>query len=155
MHLEGLPRRDLFRAARAQLEAVCGERTLAGDLGMLADRDPGDGATVDVILRPGTTFWVQDGDCMHALNLGVNGVGRLHDNDVVIRDECVSRRHCAIVVHRDGTCQIHDVASKNGTILNGKRINGTTGLRDGDSIDLCSRKLVFRACQPSTTAASA
>jgi hypothetical protein len=143
LHLEGLPRREDFRVARARLEASCGMQTLAGDFDMLSERDPGDGATVAFDPNKACRFFVQDGEKLHPLQLGVNSVGRLPDNTVVIRDECVSRRHCAIVVHRNGTCELHDVASKNGTVLNGSRIHGPTRLRPGDKIALCARNIVF------------
>jgi hypothetical protein len=144
LHLEGLPRRDDFRVARARLEASCGTHTLAGDaFELLSDRDAGDGPTVAFDPNTGSRFFVQDGDRLHPLQVGVNSVGRLPDNSVVIRDECVSRRHCAIVVHRNGSCELHDVASKNGTLLNGTRIHGPTRLRPGDKIALCSRNIVF------------
>ena len=54
------------------------------------------------------------------------------DNDVVVADPSVSRRHCAVVVHTGQTCEIHDTASKNGTYLNGRRIDGPTRLAGGD-----------------------
>lgn len=144
LHLEGLPRRDEFRAARARLEASCGQQTLAGgEFDMLSDREPGDGPTLAFQTGVGKRYFIQDGEKIHPLQVGVNSVGRLPDNTVVIRDECVSRRHCAIVVHRDGHCELHDVASKNGTVLNGSKIHGPTRLRPGDKIALCSRNIVF------------
>ena len=119
-----------------------------GDVGeLLAPGDPGDGGTVTISpdqLKAGT-YWLQDGDHVHALALGVNSVGRLPDNSVVLRDEHVSRRHCAIVVHRDGRCEVHDVASKNGTLVNGRKIATATALRPGDVLLLCTRKLTFLA----------
>lgn len=145
VHLEGLPRRDAFRVARDQLQVGCGAYTLAGDLAMLGEGDSPrdlDGQTATMVM-PNGTFWVQDGENLHPLNTGVNSVGRLPDNSVVIRDECVSRRHCAIVIHRNGNCEIHDVASKNGTVVNGHKISGPTRLKPGDRITLCSRQLVF------------
>jgi pSer/pThr/pTyr-binding forkhead associated (FHA) protein len=145
VHLDGLPRRELFRAARARLEADCGAQTLAGDLALLDEGDPGDGPTITAGFPSDASFWVQDGEQLYQLSIGVNTIGRLPDNTLVIRDECVSRRHCAIVVHHDGSCDVHDVASKNGTILNGKKISGPMRLRSGDHIGLCSRKLVFLA----------
>ena len=145
VHLEGLPRRDAFRAARERLQDGCGMQTLAGDLAFL-DASPSprdlDGQTATLIV-PSGMFWVQDGESLHPLIAGVNSVGRLPDNSVVIRDECVSRRHCAIVIHRNGNCEIHDVASKNGTLVNGHKINGPTRLKPGDRITLCNRQLVF------------
>ena len=65
------------------------------------------------------------------------------DNDVVIRDECVSRRHCAVLVHTDLRCEIVEMASKNGTVVNGKKIDGITKLQSGDQIVLCNRRLTF------------
>ena len=145
VHLEGLPRRDAFRAARERLRDGCGMLTLAGDLAFLDElpspRDL-DGQTATLVV-PSGMFWVQDGESLHPLTAGVNSVGRLPDNSVVIRDECVSRRHCAIVIHRNGSCEIHDVASKNGTLVNGHKISGPTRLKPGDRITLCNRQLVF------------
>ena len=143
LHLEGLPRREQFRAARAVLEGSCSQHTLAGDMAVLSESDAGDGATMVFDPRGPRRFFVQDGEKLHPLTVGVNSVGRLPDNSVVIRDECVSRRHCAIIVHRNGHCELHDVASKNGTVLNGSRINSPTRLRPGDKIALCSRNITF------------
>jgi pSer/pThr/pTyr-binding forkhead associated (FHA) protein len=38
---------------------------------------------------------------------------------------------------------VHDVASKNGTFLNGSKLPGPMPLKSGDEIRLCDRKLVF------------
>jgi hypothetical protein len=143
LHLEGLPRREDFRAARARLEASCGLRTLSGDLSDPSPIDPGDGATAVFDIALGQRYFVQDGEKLHPLLIGVNSIGRLPDNHVVIRDEHVSRRHCAVIIHRSGRCEVHDVASKNGTVLNGHKIAGPTNLKPGDQLLLCNRRLVF------------
>jgi hypothetical protein len=145
LHLEGLPRRELFRNARTALQAACGSMTLAGDLRAIEPEEPPGGDTVSAPLGAASRFFIRDGDDLHALTLGVNSVGRLPDNGVVLKDEHVSRKHCAIVIHTDGKCELHDMASKNGTVLNGKKINGPTKLRPGDQITLCTRKLTFVA----------
>ena len=147
LHLEGLPRQIEFRAARQKMELGCGQLTLGGDLGWITD-DGSTGGETRLGPNLARTFWVQDGELLHTLSVGVNSVGRLPDNSVVLRDECVSRRHCAIVVHRDGTCELHDIASKNGTILNGARIQGPMKLRPGDKIALCAKQLVFLVRDP-------
>ena len=163
LHLEGQPRRDLFRAARQALQAACGSQTLAGDLRMLADEEQLHASTIAV--PPGGmpasplgrfTFYLKDGGNVYPLHAGLNSVGRLPDNDVVIRDECVSRRHCAVVIHHDLRCELHDVASKNGTLLNGKKIPGPTKLQSGDQITLCGRRLTFHIAElPAEPAAAA
>lgn len=150
LHLEGQPRRDNFRSARERLQAACGSQTLAGDLRLLDEADLGastvaapPGGIVSNPLLGRFTFYLKDGVNVYPLHVGMNSIGRLPDNDVVIRDECVSRRHCAVVVHSDLRCELHDVASKNGTLLNGKKIPQPTRLQSGDQITLCNRRLTF------------
>jgi len=162
LHLEGQPRRDQFRAARQAIQAACGSQTLAGDLKMIAPDECLDASTVAAPPGgpiPGAagkfTFYLKDGGNVYPLHLGLNSVGRLPDNDVVIRDECVSRRHCAVVVHHDLRCELHDVASKNGTLLNGKKIPGPTKLQSGDQITLCGRRLTFHIAELSAEPAAA
>ena len=48
-------------------------------------------------------------------------VGRDPGNDIILRDPKVSRHHSEIVFER-GFFVIHDLASANGTFVNGKRI---------------------------------
>ena len=151
LHLEGQPRRDQFRAARQVIQSACGSHTMAGDLRLLAAEDPLNAATA----APGGngkvpsrfTYYLKDGNDVFPLRMGLNSVGRLPDNDVVIRDECVSRRHCAVLVHTDMRCELHDVASKNGTLLNGKKIGSPTRLQSGDQILLCNRRLTFHVIE--------
>src|SRR5262249_34520277 len=89
------------------------------------------------------TFFLKDGSDVYPLHVGLNSVGRLPHNAVVIRDEGGSRPHCAVPGHSDLRCEIPHVASKNGTLLNGKKIAGPTRLQSGDQIVLCNRKLTF------------
>ena len=148
IHLEGTPRRRDYRAARDRLHGACGDFTLAGHpddlpLGHVA-LEPG---AVTLIGPPATHFayFLSDGSKEHPLNVGINTVGRLSTNTVAIPDEHVSRRHCAIVIHQDGRIELHDVASKNGTLLNGQRIPAPSPLRAGDVITLCTRRITFVA----------
>jgi pSer/pThr/pTyr-binding forkhead associated (FHA) protein len=151
--LEGLPRRDTFRSAREKLQAACGTQTVAGDVRILSDEDleaptiDANPASLGASLASHFTFYLKDGNNVYPLHVGMNSVGRLPDNDVVVRDECVSRRHCAVVIHSDLRCELHDVASKNGTILNGKRIPEPTKLQSGDQITLCNRRLTFHIAE--------
>lgn len=146
IHLMDNPRRELFRQARMQLEGACGLPTLVGGVATAPANVELDAVTQTMApMAPGGPchFQIKDGDQLHSLTVGVNTVGRLADNSVVIRDEHVSRRHCAVVVHTNGQCEVHDIASKNGTLLNGKKIAGPTRLRPGDQITLCTKKLMF------------
>ncbi len=162
IHLEGQPRRDQFRAARDVLRGACGLGTLAGDARLLGPDDRLDGATLDAppdhfphLGGLPLTAYLKDGANVYPLHLGMNSVGRLPDNDVVIRDDCVSRRHCAVVVHSDFRCELHDVASKNGTLLNGAKLSGPTRLQSGDQLLLCTRKLTFVVAESAAKPAAA
>jgi pSer/pThr/pTyr-binding forkhead associated (FHA) protein len=77
------------------------------------------------------------------LKIGLNTMGRSADNDVIVEDLYVSRRHCGILMHHDHRCIIQDTASKNGTYVNGAKIAGPTQLKPGDKIRICNREYVY------------
>jgi hypothetical protein len=160
IHLDAQPRREDYRRARERLFGACGSHTIAIDLERLAeDPHPHPHTIIESPDNIPTTvkFWLIDKDTVLPLRPGVNSIGRMPDNDVVIADGSVSRRHCAIVVHQSRGCEIHDTASKNGTFLNGKKIVGPTRLVPGDEIRLCDHTIVFQGGDviPSPLAASA
>lgn len=73
-------------------------------------------------------------------------VGRGIDNDVVLTDIAVSRKHLSI--EHDGTrYKIVDAGSGNGTLVNDEVQTGTRPLRHGDRIEIGNT--VFRFEQPS------
>ena len=59
-------------------------------------------------------------------------IGRVSDVDVLMLDEKVSRKHAKISTH-GGKVVIEDLASRNGTFVNGARIRNTE-LKEGDQI---------------------
>jgi pSer/pThr/pTyr-binding forkhead associated (FHA) protein len=140
--LETHPRRADYRRAREELLAACGQQTLALDQAHADEFEA---------LRTGQTegaassgrFCLIDQDGLHNLKVGLNTIGRLPDNDIPVADGSVSRRHCAIVVHASHVCEVYDTASKNGTFVNGERINGLKALKSGDKIRVCDRQFVF------------
>lgn len=71
-------------------------------------------------------------------------IGRNSDNDVVIADNVVSRRHCQIQRTPNGW-MITDLGSANGTYVNGQRITTPTLLRPGDSIRIGQTNLQVEA----------
>ena len=60
-------------------------------------------------------------------------IGREPECDIVIPDRQVTRRH-AQLVRTGGTFTIEDLGSKNGTWLNGNRVEGMREISDGDEI---------------------
>jgi hypothetical protein len=144
IHLEST-RRQEFRSARDALLGERGDRTLMGEKQAFASGPPSCTAAEKPAAAVDAKFILMDKDLVFPLKIGLNTVGRMPDNDVVIDDGYVSRRHCAVLVHSDDRCELHDVASKNGTFLNGRKIEGPTPLKSGDEIRMCTKTLVYIA----------
>ncbi len=62
-------------------------------------------------------------------------IGRGNDCDLVLPERQVSRHHVRIT-HEGDRYILHDLGSKNGTHINGQRIEGSVPLRDGDQIQI-------------------
>lgn len=90
------------------------------------------------------------------LNRNRSMIGRGIDNDIVLMDIAVSRKHFRVDRHADGF-RLVDLGSGNGTALNGKRVTEVE-LFDGDRIDVGNSTLEFvsvgRARARAATAAS-
>jgi hypothetical protein len=145
VHLE-FPRREDFRRAREQLVGSRGDLTLAAEKALPAFA----GGSRTFMERDQTSMdhWLVDQGSTYPLKVGVNTIGRLPDNDVVINGPYVSRRHCAILVHAGDGCELYDIASKNGTFINGAKLGGPTHLANGDEIRMCDRLFVFMSKRP-------
>ena len=145
----GLTRREQYRHARSELMGARGLLTLAAErvedwVGESADWPsllpirpsqlfPG----MRLILiepRSGSTYY---------LRTGFNTIGRFPENDIVFEEIEVSRRHCVILVHVRGNCELHDTASMNGTFVNGERVRLPVPLASGDQIRICNHVLLL------------
>jgi len=62
-------------------------------------------------------------------------LGRQKDNDLVLLDNRISRRHAQIVQGPDGY-RVEDLGSRHGTLVNGQAIDGPYLLKGGDQITL-------------------
>ncbi|WP_372241107.1 FHA domain-containing protein [Corallococcus terminator] len=69
-------------------------------------------------------------------------IGRTSENDLVLHDHGVSRRHARITA-KDGQYFAEDVGSANGTQLNGQPLGGQKQLRDGDRITVGPVEFTF------------
>ncbi|MFE2363619.1 FHA domain-containing protein [Streptomyces virginiae] len=63
-------------------------------------------------------------------------IGRATDNDLVIDELDVSRRHAELRALADGTYEIADLGSHNGTYLNGAPVTGAVPLAEGDIVGI-------------------
>jgi ABC transport system ATP-binding/permease protein len=68
---------------------------------------------------------------------------------ISLRDPEVSRHH-ARIESRDGIAYVTDLDSRNGTFLNGQRVDEPTEVRAGDAIDVGTTRLMIRSVQPWT-----
>ncbi|MDR1217352.1 MAG: type VII secretion protein EssC, partial [Oscillospiraceae bacterium] len=70
-------------------------------------------------------------------------IGREPGNNIRLNTQgLVSGRHAAVDVGADGRCTVHD-SSRNGTFVNGRRIDGSRELVFGDVVGVFGLKLVF------------
>lgn len=69
-------------------------------------------------------------------------VGRAAENDVVVDDRRISRRH-AQLVQANGSWMVRDLGSTNGTAVNGKLVK-QAALQDGDRLSLGGFEVVFQ-----------
>ncbi|MFB7964100.1 FHA domain-containing protein [Streptomyces sp. NPDC056019] len=71
------------------------------------------------VVRPAATGTFRQPTSVRPLPAHTVRIGRAPDNDVVVSDLVVSRRHAELRAQPDGTYRIHDLGSHNGTFLNG------------------------------------
>jgi adenylate cyclase len=82
-------------------------------------------------------------------------LGRGPDNDLVLPFSWVSRKHAMIQVETNGTCNLIDLGSSNGTFLNGRRVYAPAPLRTGDRLEIGKTKLEFEQAGVARVAAPA
>jgi DNA-binding winged helix-turn-helix (wHTH) protein len=78
-----------------------------------------------------------------ALRDGENVLGREESAAIWIDDSSVSRRHARVVIGESGAV-VEDLGSKNGTLVNGRRLKKKELLSDGDAIVVGPAKLTLR-----------
>jgi len=69
-------------------------------------------------------------------------IGRSSKNDIVIKDNFVSKNH-ARIFESEGSYFIEDLSSANGTYLNGQELTNIVELRDGDNIGVGFIQFIF------------
>lgn len=144
LHLEPIRRQD-YRRARQRLLEARGCHTLLAE-NRREDEPVEIGHTLinkQLAAPKGLDCWLADRDFVYPLKTGLNTVGRSSDNDVVLDDPYSSRRHCALLVHAGGSCEVHDTASKNGTYVNGVRIATPVRLKPGDQVRISNQTFTF------------
>jgi hypothetical protein len=114
-----------------------------------ATSDVAEGAmTVETSIRPGAlepwgSLIETRGPRRLQLTKNRSLVGRSRRADVMLGDETVSRTH-SLLWHDAGGTWIQDLASSNGTTVNGRAVAETVELRDGDTIGFGTVRFSFR-----------
>jgi pSer/pThr/pTyr-binding forkhead associated (FHA) protein len=76
------------------------------------------------------------------LNRGVTTIGRAQENDIVINNLALSRRHAQVEL-RAGRFEVSDLNSQNGVFVNQERLRGPRALSKGDRVVLGTYTFVF------------
>jgi pSer/pThr/pTyr-binding forkhead associated (FHA) protein len=86
----------------------------------------------------------------YPLYAGVNSLGRRSSNHIVLADAFASGKHAEITVNEDGTAQLVDVGSTNGSFIAGERLaaNAPVALTEGLSVTLGKTALTYRSAAP-------
>jgi pSer/pThr/pTyr-binding forkhead associated (FHA) protein len=82
-----------------------------------------------------------------------NVMGRHPSCQIVLDNAAVSRNH-AQILESHGTYYLEDLRSRNGTLLNGKKIQGRTEMNDRDEIRVCEVVLRFYQGMPDDSEAT-
>lgn len=72
---------------------------------------------------------------------GVRTIGRSTGADFIVDAPLVSRVHCRVTVLADGSLELRDLESTNGTFINGQRVE-TARVKSGDRIGVGRIELV-------------
>ncbi|MEB3337664.1 MAG: adenylate/guanylate cyclase domain-containing protein [Leptolyngbyaceae bacterium] len=69
--------------------------------------------------------------------------GRSDDNNFVLPDRWISRNHAMLQFMENGEFYLIDLGSRNGTFVNGRRVNIPVKLQSGDSLTLGQTEMEF------------
>ncbi len=100
-------------------------------------------ASFELVVESGT----QSGQ-RFALNRPLISIGRASDNDIVLQDPMVSKKHARVILQGNNYL-VEDLASSNGTIVNGQKVSSQI-LNEGDRLYLGETNLTFKAAAPAT-----
>jgi pSer/pThr/pTyr-binding forkhead associated (FHA) protein len=147
VHLANQPRRSVFRQARQVLLGALGDQTIlaqsAGQKQVIMTHSISYSPQAGLPFPADCSYVLADRELVYPLKVGINTVGRFLDSDVFLCERAVSRRHCVVLIHTNGTCDLHDTASCNGTYLNGRRVTQPVAIRSGDRVRICDREFTF------------
>ncbi|HEY1238117.1 MAG TPA: FHA domain-containing protein [Solirubrobacterales bacterium] len=75
-------------------------------------------------------------------------IGRDGAADLALGDDEASREHVEVRANQDGSLEVRDLGSRNGTTVNGKKITRTTNVSNGDEIGIGRSRLKVSSLAP-------
>ncbi|WP_151482899.1 ABC transporter ATP-binding protein/permease [Streptomyces albicerus] len=106
-----------------------------GPCAVLVGRPPPTPERPSAVSMPAATGTFRQPTTVRPLPARTVRIGRGGDNDLVIDDLVVSRRHAELRALADGTYEIVDLGSHNGTFLNGQPVT-RAGIAEGDIVGI-------------------
>jgi pSer/pThr/pTyr-binding forkhead associated (FHA) protein len=113
---------------------------------MLASAGPGEAAMPPGIRYSLAFLTGPQASTVRSLDSAVTVIGR-EEGDVIISDPETSRKHARIEIRADGTVWLTDLGSTNGTVTEGKVIDGPTQLFDRQEFS-CGRSTFMILIRP-------
>jgi two-component system cell cycle response regulator len=86
---------------------------------------------------------------MFRLEPGEHIIGRAPDATIRLEGPGISRHHARLVCLPDGTVDLEDLGSKNGTFVQGEPLEGPRKLRDGDKLQIGNATILKLSYQDS------
>jgi pSer/pThr/pTyr-binding forkhead associated (FHA) protein len=125
------------------------DRSRISDLGIYSESTPFTGSQVDINKNRAATLVInsknmKDQRVAVAASRAATIVGRSTDNDVVIDDPSVSRKHVRIT-SENGLYYLEDLNSANGTYVNGVQSSGRQTINPGSTIKVGKTEMKFNA----------
>jgi S1-C subfamily serine protease len=119
------------------------KKTVAGEKRKTTPQEPSGGETVIMGVSKTPYAYLVRIDTGESFNIkDVTNIGRSETNDIILPSPAVSKEH-AKIKYEDGQFVIYDLASTNGTYVNGVKIN-KRALSDGDEITFGDVKTKFK-----------
>lgn len=121
-------------------------RGVLGDEAIRTERGAGYAFTPDAIEEVSLTasrYSVVINGVAFALREGRNIIGREADADIRLALPAVSRRHAVVTIDGDDAF-VQDMGSRNGTYVNGEKLETARPLRSGDEIRIAQTAIRFQ-----------
>jgi pSer/pThr/pTyr-binding forkhead associated (FHA) protein len=119
------------------------KKTVVGRERKTTPQEPSGGETVIMGVSKTPYAYLVRIDTGESFNIkDVTNIGRSETNDIILQSPAVSKEH-ARIKYEDGQFVIYDLASTNGTYVNGVKIN-KRALSDGDEITFGDVKTKFK-----------